>query len=258
MLPEVPPETMAFGVKVRNAKAEGNGGGVRTNRVWSVTRVLAEMRGVADKESLRAKIEGMRRFGIEAERPIGLTTPQLRALAREIRRSAGPDQPLAEALWKTGFHEARILASLIGDPAVMTRASMENWVRNFSSWDVCDACCGNLFDRSPHAWRQIGKWAPREGEFVRRAAFSMIAAIAVHDKSAPDTVFLDAFKLIEKYSFDDRNFVRKAVNWALRNIGKRNSTLRPQAIACAERVRAQGTRAARWIAADALRELLKK
>ncbi len=255
MLTEMLPETMAFGVKVRNAKAEQDGGGARTNSVWSVKRVLAEMRGVADKESLRAKIAGMRRFGIEPERPIGLTTPQLRALAREIKRSAGPDQPLAEALWKTGFHEARILATLIGDPRVMTRAAMEAWVRDFSSWDVCDACCCNLFDRSSHAWSQIAKWAPRQGEFVRRAAFAMIAAIAVHDKSAPDAVFLDALALIEKYSFDDRNFVRKAVNWALRNIGKRNSKLRQEAIACAERVRAQGTRAARWIAADALREL---
>ena len=212
---------------------------------------LREMRSVAAAGDARAKIEGMKRFGIQPERALGLTTPQLRRIARGLRT----DQPLAEALWKTGIHDARILASLVGDPDAITCATMDRWVRDFVSWDVCDACCCNLFDKSRYAWSQIGKWARRRDEFVRRAAFATIAALAVHDKRADDRVFLDALPLIEAYAFDDRNFVKKAVNWALRNIGKRNAALCVEAIACAERMRAQGTPSARWIAADALREL---
>ena len=135
---------------------------------------------------------------------------------------------------------------------------MNRWARDFDSWDVCDACCCILFDRSPHAWSRIAKWAPNEREFVRRAAFSTIAAIAVHDKAASDSLFLDVLPLVERYAFDDRNFVRKGVNWALRNIGKRNPALGVAAMECAERIRLQGTRLARWIAADALRELRKR
>jgi 3-methyladenine DNA glycosylase AlkD len=193
----------------------------------------------------------MERFGIRPQRSIGLSTPQLRTIARKT----GRNQALAEALWDTGIHDARILASLVGDPLAITRTTMDRWSRDFASWDVCDACCCNLFDRSPHSWSQIRKWAAKRHEFVRRAAFATIAALAVHDKAADDRVFLDALPLIEKYAFDDRNFVKKAVNWALRNIGKRNEKLRPAAIACAERIREQGTSPARWIAADALREL---
>ena len=220
-----------------------------------LTEALDEMRRVAGAVDPQTVIDEMKRFGIQVERPacsvIGLTTPQLRAIAKPRRN----DQPLAEALWDTGIHDARILASLVGDPRAITRAVLDRWARDFASWDVCDACCCNVFDRSPHAWSRIRRWAPARGEFVRRAAFATIAAIAVHDKAAADQVFLDALRLVEQYAFDDRNFVRKGVNWALRNIGKRNAALRVEAIACAERVRAQGTRSARWIAADALREL---
>ena len=243
------PETIGFGVKMRNAEAEGHARGASR-----LKEVLREMRRIAGTGDARAKIEGMKRFGIRPERAIGLTTPQLRTIARCWL----PDQALAEALWDTGIHDARILASLVGDPAAIARATMERWARDFASWDVCDACCCNLFDRSPHAWKLIGRWARSNDEFVRRAAFATIAGLAVHDKAAEDRVFLDALPLIERYAFDDRNFVKKAVNWALRNIGKRNPALRAEAMACAERVRAQGTRAARWIAADALRELKAK
>jgi len=222
------------------------------NKVANVLKLtLREMRRVAGTGDLQARIEGMERFGIRPKRALGLNTPQLRAIARGLR----PNQPLAEALWETGIHDARILASLVGDPAAITRSTMDRWVRDFASWDVCDACGCNLFDKSPYAWSQIRKWAKRNDEYVRRAAFATIAALAVHDKAAEDRVFLDALPLIEQYAFDDRNFVKKAVNWALRNIGKRNSELRVAAIACAGRVRAQGTSPARWIAADALREL---
>ena len=246
MLRENAPGTIVFGASMRFTEAE-NGNSV-ANRL---KETLREMRHVAATVDLRAKIEGMKRFGIRPERLIGLNTPQLRTIARATCRN----QALAEALWETGIHDARILASLVGDPATITRTTMDKWVRDFASWDVCDACCCNLFDRSPYAWNQIRKWAAKRDEFVRRAAFSTIAGLAVHDKAAGGQVFIDALPLIEKYAFDDRNFVKKAVNWALRNIGKRNEILRPEAIACAERVGTQGTPSARWIAADALREL---
>jgi len=184
-------------------------------------------------------------------RGISLTTPEIRKLARRI----GRDQALAENLWETGIHDARVLASLIGDPAKITRTTMDLWVADFASWDICDACSCNLFDRTPYTWTKIRKWAKDDREFVRRAAFATIAAVAVHDKTAPDSIFLEALALTEKYAFDNRNFVRKAVNWALRNIGKRNIALHPEALKSAERIRAQGTSAARWIAADAIREL---
>ncbi len=179
-----------------------------------------------------------------------LNTPQIRAIARR----AGKNQPLAEELWDTGIHDARIVASFVADPSTITRSTMDRWTRDFDSWNVCDACCWGLFDRTPYAWQKIPRWAAARPEFVRRAAFATLAGLAVHDKAAEDRLFLNCLTLIEQYAFDDRNFVRKGVNWALRNIGKRNSRLLPAAIACAERVRAQNSRAARWIAADALRE----
>jgi 3-methyladenine DNA glycosylase AlkD len=212
--------------------------------------ILAEMRALAEP----AKREGMERFGIDATAALGLNVPQVRAIARKV----GKNQPLAEELWATGIHEARWLAAMVGDPKTITRSTMDRWARDFNSWDVCDACCCDLFDRTPHAWAKLPKWAASKREYVRRAAFSTLAALAVHNKGAPDQLFLDALPLIETYSFDNRNFVRKAVNWALRNIGKRNARLLPAAIACAERIRAQGTKSARWIAADALREFRLK
>jgi 3-methyladenine DNA glycosylase AlkD len=215
-----------------------------------IDEVLNEMRAVADA----SKLEGMARFGIEPENGLGLNVPQI----REIAKRAGKNQHLAEQLWATGIHEARVLSSMVAAPEVISRATMDRWTRDFASWDVCDACCYDLFGRTPHAWAMIPKWAGHNKEFVRRAAFATIAGIAVHDKKADDQVFLDALPLIEKYAFDDRNFVRKGVNWALRNIGKRNQALGKAAIACAERIRGQNSKAARWIAADALRELRRK
>jgi len=249
MLREAAPGTIVFGVSMHLSEAESG-----YNVAKHLSATLREMRRVAKGCDYRAKIEGMERFGIRPERPIGLNTPQIRTIARKT----GRNQVLAEALWETDIHDARILAALVGDPHVITRTTMDKWVRDFASWDVCDACCCNLFDRAPLAWSQIRKWAVKRGEFVRRAAFATIAALAVHDKAAEDQVFLDALTLIEQYAFDDRNFVKKGVNWALRNIGKRNERLRPEAIACAERIRAQGTPSARWIAADALREFKAK
>lgn len=196
-------------------------------------------------------LAGMARFGIDVSDCFGVHVPQLRKMARAV----GRNQSLAEELWSTGIHDARLLASLVGDPAKITRATMDRWAADFCSWDLCDACSCNLFDRTPWAWQKVRKWSKDEREFVRRAAFSIIAALTIHDKAAPDSVFEDTLPLIEQYAFDNRNYVRKAVNWALRNIGKRNPALMKKAIACGERIHRQGTPPARWIAADALREL---
>jgi 3-methyladenine DNA glycosylase AlkD len=180
-----------------------------------------------------------------------MNVPTIRRIARAISRN----QRLAEELWETADDDARKIAAMIADPALIAPETMDRWAADFDSWHLTDACSYDLFDRTPHAWAKVRQYAQDDREFVRRAAFAIVAALAIHDKTAPDRVFLDALPLIEQYAFDGRNFVRKAVNWALRNIGKRNAALLPSAIACAERVRAQGTASARWIAADALREL---
>jgi 3-methyladenine DNA glycosylase AlkD len=213
-------------------------------------KILREMRALGDP----ANVEGMAHFGIVSGSVLGIPTPVIRSMAKRL----GKDQALAEQLWATGVHDARILASLVGDPMAISRSTMDKWTRDFDNWAVCDACCCCLFDRTPYVWQKMPKWAAGKREFVRRAAFSTLAGAAVHLKPAPDQRFIEGLALIEQYAFDDRNFVRKAVNWALRNIGKRNAALLPVAVACAERIRGQGTRSARWIAADALREFRLK
>jgi 3-methyladenine DNA glycosylase AlkD len=212
--------------------------------------VLRQMESLANSETL----EGKARFGIKTASALGLTMPQIRLVAVPL----GKDQALAEQLWGTGVHEARILAALIGDPDEIASITMDRWSADFDSWDVCDTCCCELFDRTPLAWVKIRKWAAHNREFVRRAGFATLAAIAAHNKSLGDDPFLEALPLIEQYAFDDRPYARKGVNWALRNIGKRNVRLGEAAIACAERIRNQDSKAARWIAADALRELRRK
>jgi 3-methyladenine DNA glycosylase AlkD len=213
----------------------------------TVDEALARLQALADPEA-RA---GMARFGIETGKALGISVPALRALAREI----GRDHALAEELWASGVHEARILAALVGEPERVTETEMERWALEIDSWDVCDGVCSTLWDRTPFAYAKAAEWSAREEEFVKRAGFALMAALAVHDRRAPDGRFLAMLPLIERESHDERNFVKKAVNWALRQIGKRNRELNAAAIAAGERIRAQGSRAARWIAADALREL---
>jgi 3-methyladenine DNA glycosylase AlkD len=198
-----------------------------------------------------ANLPGMARYGIDVSSAFGVTIPQLRAIAKE----AGTDHGLALALWRTGVHEARILASMVDDPARVTVRQMDAWARTFDSWDVCDQVCGNLFDRTPMVLDQIRAWAERPETFVRRAAFASIAAVTVHRHDVGDDELRSFLPLIEAASDDDRNYVRKAVSWALRQIGKQNVELNADAIATAERVRERGTRAARWIASDVLREI---
>jgi 3-methyladenine DNA glycosylase AlkD len=195
---------------------------------------------------------GMSRFGINVDQAFGISMVQLRSLAKEI----GRDHQMALDLWETGFHESRIISTIIDIPSQVTEDQMEGWVKDFDSWDVCDQCCSNLFSRTPFAVRKAKEWALRDEEYVKRAGFVMMAALAVHDKKSEDKLFLDLLDQINSEAADDdRPFVKKAVNWALRQIGKRNVMLLEAAIRTAESVRKRGTKSARWIAADALREL---
>ncbi len=198
-------------------------------------------------------VEGMARFGIRPAHALGIAIPTLRKLAKEI----GKNQSLALALWNSGIHEARILASMIAELHLFSPEQMEDWVKDFDTWDVCDQVCGNLFDKTPYAYQKAVEWCHREQEFVRRAGFVMMAELAVHDKQATDEQFLLFFPLIKQYAVDERNFVKKAVNWALRQIGKRNSHLRDLAVEWAEAIKQIDSKTARWIAKDALKELEK-
>jgi 3-methyladenine DNA glycosylase AlkD len=196
-------------------------------------------------------VAGMARLGINPRYAYGISIPTLRRIARQ----AGKDHRLAQELWKSGIHEARILAALVDAPEQATEAQMERWVKDFDSWDVCDQVCSNLFDKTRFAHRKAVEWSKRDEEFVKRAGFVLMAALAVHDKSAPDAAFRKFLPLIQRGATDERNFVKKAVNWALRQIGKRNRVLNRAASATAREIQRTDSRAARWVAADALREL---
>jgi 3-methyladenine DNA glycosylase AlkD len=193
----------------------------------------------------------MARFGISSTNTLGISIPTLRKMAREI----GTNHDLAQQLWDSGIHEARILGAMVDDPQEVTVRQMENWVKDFDSWDVCDQCCSNLFDKTSFAHRKAAEWASRKEEFVKRAGFALMAALAVHDKKASDRQFERYLPLIKRESEDERNFVKKAVNWALRQIGKRNRQLNRMAIETAKQIQKRDSRTAGWIATDAIREL---
>ncbi len=193
----------------------------------------------------------MARYGIAVEKRLGVSIPSLRRLAKDI----GKDHNLALELWKAEIAESRIVASMIDDPKQVAEAQMEDWVKGINSWDVCDQVCTNLFRKTPLAWTKIIDWAERKEEFVKRAAFSLIAYLACHDKKASDDKFVGLFPIIMQAATDERNFVKKAVNWALRNIGKRNCTLNKAAINAAKEILRLDSKAARWIASDTLKEL---
>ncbi|MDA4125121.1 MAG: DNA alkylation repair protein [Thaumarchaeota archaeon] len=209
--------------------------------------VIRELRSLADPGSLK----GMARYGISTGSALGLAIPTLRRIARKT----GRDHGLALELWKSGIHEARILAALVDEPAKVTERQMEAWVADFDSWDVCDGCCGSLFDKTPFAFSKALEWSKRKEEFVKRAGYVLMAELAVHDKAAPDAAFLRFFGAIERGASDPRNFVKKAVSWALRQIGKRNKRLNREALNFAARISGLEGGAARWVASDAAREL---
>lgn len=210
-------------------------------------KVISELRGHASPSN----VEGMGRYGIRTDQALGVPMPFIRSMAMRI----GRDHELAQSVWDSGLHEARILAALIDDPDKVTFGQMESWIREVDSWDICDQLCASLFDKTIYAYRAARIWAKREEVFVKRAGYVLMAALSVHDKKAGDEPFLEFLVLIREGSFDDRNFVRKSVNWALRQIGKRNLALHEAAVAMAEVIDKDGSSTAHWIAKDALREL---
>jgi 3-methyladenine DNA glycosylase AlkD len=212
--------------------------------------ILIELKSMANPDNVR----GMVRFGINAHNTLGIGIPAL----RKIAKAAGRNQGLSLELWASGIHEARLLASFVGDPMQVTENQMECWSKDFDSWDVCDQVCMNLFDRTPYAYNKAAEWSQREEEFVKRAGYALMASLAVHDKKADDFRFSSFFPFIRRGSLDERNFVKKAVNWALRQIGKRNDVLNDLAIQCAEDILLENAKSSRWVAKDALRELRKR
>ncbi len=213
----------------------------------TVDSILQELRR---RGSPKAR-EGMSRFGIQTSKALGVSIPQIRDLAKKI----GIDHELAQQLWITGIHEARILATMVDDPAKVSEGQMDKWALDFDSWDVVDGCCGNLFDKTKFAIGKAHEWSKRKEEYVKRAGFVLMAELAVHDKKASNKTFLDFLPVIVREASDERNFVKKAVNWAVRQIGKRNSALNAAAIRTCHEIAKSESRSAKWIAADALREL---
>jgi 3-methyladenine DNA glycosylase AlkD len=213
----------------------------------SLEEVLQKLRAKARPDQL----EGMARFAIAGEGRLGVSVPEMRKLAKEI----GKDHSLALDLWKTGIPDARIVAGMVGEPDKLTEKQMEDWVKDFDSWDVCDQVCMNLFEKTPLAIKKIHDWSKRDEEFVKRTAFALIACLAWHDKGTEDEKFMRLFPVIKDGAIDERNFVKKAVNWALRNIGKRNPALNKAAIKLSREIKGLDSRAAHWIASNALREL---
>ena len=209
--------------------------------------VIAELKSMGDPKPTA----GMARYGIKADRALGVSIPKLQGLAKKI----GKSHKLAEDLWLSAIHEARILACMIADPQLITADRLDRWASEFDSWDLCDQCCNRLFSKSPFARQKALAWASRPEEFVKRAGFVLMAVLAVHDKTAPDKQFDAFFKRIKAEAADERNFVKKAVNWALRQIGKRNISLNKNAIRVAEEIQQFESKTARWVASDALREL---
>lgn len=209
---------------------------------------------VLDKLKARAKPEnvgGMARYGMTAERRLGVSVPNMRKIAKEV----GKNHKLALELWKTGIPEAKIVAAMIDEPGKLTEEQMEEWVKDINSWDICDQVCMNLFEKTPLAWKKILDWSEREEEFVKRTAFSLIACLAWHNKEAEDEKFIKLLPVIKLGATDERNFVKKAVNWALRNTGKRNLNLNKAATEAAREIQRIDSKVARWVSSNAIREL---
>lgn len=209
--------------------------------------IIQKLHFLANPENLK----GMARYGINPYNNLGISIYELRPLAKQI----GRNHQLALRLWDSGIHDARLLACFIDDPAKVTTEQMDAWAGDFDSWDVCDQACTSLFDQTPYAFEKVFQWARAEKEFVKRAAFCLIAGLSVHDKNASDQVFEEFLPLLITHAVDERNYVKKAVNWALRNIGKRNAPLNKKALKTAEKIQSIDSRSARWIATDAIREL---
>jgi 3-methyladenine DNA glycosylase AlkD len=211
-----------------------------------VAEVLARLEELGDRDATK----GRARFGLREE-GYGVSLPKLRKLAKEI----GKDDALAKALWRAEVHDARMLATLVADPAALTRAQAERWLEDVRSWDLCDGLALNVFDKTAWAWKAAPEWAAREPEWVKRAGLATMAGLAWHAKDAPDARFMAYFAVVERAALDERNYVKKAASWALRQMGKRSPALRTRALASARRLEAREERPARWVARDVIKEL---
>ncbi len=220
-------------------------------KTFAFSEIISELKSHSSKKN----IEGMARFGISAKNTLGVPIPILRSMAKDI----GKNHSLALELWNSKIHEARILAGMIDDFSLVSKKQMDSWIEDFDSWDVCDQICMNLFDKTPFAFSKAIEWSSRKSEFEKRAGFALMACLAVHAKKAKDKDFEKFLPIIQREAIDERNFVKKAVNWALRQIGKRNSALCKKAISVAREIEKIDSKSAKWIAKDAIRELeLKK
>jgi len=212
-----------------------------------VKDVLSSLKRASTKKTL----DSLPRYGITTDKAMGVSVGDIQAIARRL----GRDHQLAEAIWATGWYEARLLTAFIDEPERVTPAQMDRWCRDFDNWGITDTVCFHLFDRTPHAWTKINKWHDSRAEFVKRAAFALLASVALHDKKERDARFIESLVLIERAAVDDRNFVKKGVSWALRLIGRRNQALNADAIALSRRLAASDQPAARWIGRGAVKEL---
>jgi 3-methyladenine DNA glycosylase AlkD len=204
-----------------------------------------------ERRGTKKNRDGMARYGIVAPKAFGVSVSMIQQLGKRL----GRDHDLAVGLWKTGWYEARMLTAFVDEPDLVTAAQMDRWARDFDNWAVCDHLCFHLFDRTPHAWRKIEQWSRRREEFVKRAAFALLASVALHDKGAPDAPFVRSLCLVETAATDERNFVKKGVSWALRSLGRRNRALNAAGVELSKRLAASADAAPRWVGKDALREL---
>ena len=191
------------------------------------------------------------KFGIHVDKAFGVSMVDMKTLAKQL----GKHHALAAALWDTGWYEAQMLASMVDEPEKVTSAQMDSWCKGFDNWAICDTMCFNLFDHTPHAWAKVAQWSKAPGEFQKRTAFALLWSLTVHDKNADDAKFFEGLALIEKTAGDERHYVKKAVNMALRATGKRNLALNKAAAVVAQRLADSQDPTARWIGKDALREL---
>lgn len=212
---------------------------------------VAEVLAWFERRGTKRNREGLARYGIVASHVFGVSVADIRTLGKRL----GRDHELALALWDTGWYEARMLTAFVDEPAHVTPRQMDRWARDFDNWAICDGLCFHLFDKTPHAWRKVDAWASRREEFVRRAAFALLAGLALHDRTTPDGSFLHALTLIENAAADERNFVKKGVSWALRSIGTRNAPLHAAALELAKRLSASQSAPARWIGRDTIKDL---
>jgi 3-methyladenine DNA glycosylase AlkD len=204
-----------------------------------------------EKKGTKRDRDNLERFGISAKKAFGVSMSNVQLLGKRL----GRNHDLAAALWDTGWYEARLLTSFVDEPSRVTPAQMDRWCRDFDNWGICDTVCFHLFDRTPHAWSKVAKWHNKKEEFSKRAAFALLASLALHDKSAPDERFVESLTLVERAADDNRNFVKKGVSWALRLIGRRNRALNAEAVKLARRLSTSSNDAARWIGRGAVREL---